>query len=221
MKLVFYGGGEEEDNFHLDELVINTFQLNAKSVLTYIPSSSYDVDISYDEFSVRFSKFGIHKILCMPIDIPIDKTILNVAFQSDFIYLEGGNTYYFLYYLKQMKLMDRLIKFVKDGGILAGLSAGALLMTKNIKLAGFPDFDKDDNEVGLNQLSSLGLVDFQIFPHYVHSKRYKEAFCQFTIKNHSNLFAIPDSSGIIINGPNTIFHGKIYVYSNGLGIKLK
>ena len=41
MKLVFYGGGDEEDNYQLDTLLIKNLCNKRKIKMTFIPSSSY------------------------------------------------------------------------------------------------------------------------------------------------------------------------------------
>ena len=83
---------------------------------------------------------------------------------SDVIYLSGGNTYYFLHHLRRSGPIPVLREFVARGGVLAGLSAGAILMTPHIGLAGYPSFDRDENDVGLRNEASLALVDFALPP---------------------------------------------------------
>ncbi len=89
-------------------------------------------------------------------------------FKSDVIYLSGGNTYYFLNNLRKRYLITRLRKYVKNGGYIIGLSAGAIMMSKDISAAQFGDEDI----VGLSNLSSLDLVDFDFMPHWNEDSHY-------------------------------------------------
>jgi dipeptidase E len=70
-------------------------------------------------------------------------------------------------------MLPLLKKFIQDGGILTGLSAGAIMMTETIEMAGYPPFDCDENEDNLKNLKSLNLVDFYFFP---HSTRFLRGF---------------------------------------------
>ena len=92
--------------------------------------------------------------------------------RSDIVYLAGGNTYYFLDHLRRSGLLDELALFARRGGVVAGLSAGALILTPHIGLAGYPAFDRDENTVGLGRSGcrGLGLVGFEFFPHYRRSR---------------------------------------------------
>ena len=58
----------------------------------------------------------------------------------------GGNTFYFIKHLRRSGIFNRLIEYANNGGILTGLSAGAIMTTPNIMTASFPPWDRDDNE---------------------------------------------------------------------------
>ena len=145
-----FSGGFADQNETLDENL--SFLVEKRSPkLTYIPSSSYQSEIEFREIIKQYSIYGIKKFMLFPVDIKYDDTFLNEVLTSDIIFLGGGNTYYFLKSLRQQKLIPKLKKFVQDGGVLAGLSAGAILMTPNISTASYPDFDRDDNDVKLKK----------------------------------------------------------------------
>lgn len=214
MKLIFYGGGFEHENLSLDKEAIKLTGKKRPQV-TYIPSCSYESEIDFKHFAEHYYKLGIRKIICFPVDIKSDETFQKIAFESDIIHLSGGNTYYFLKHLRKNKLLDRLKKFVADGGVLTGLSAGGILMTPDIKTAGYPKFDKDDNDENVRNLNALGLVDFEFFPHYRNSKRYNAALSKESKKTKRPIFASPDGSGIVVNGNDVKFIGRSYCFHNG------
>ncbi|MHB8105139.1 MAG: Type 1 glutamine amidotransferase-like domain-containing protein [Dehalococcoidales bacterium] len=88
---------------------------------------------------------------------------LKVLLACDAIHLSGGNTYYFLSWLRKRQMMDTLTKYVTSGGVLIGVSAGAILMTPDITTAAFsgdPQMPAETNTAG------MGLVDFAFIPHY-------------------------------------------------------
>lgn len=214
MKLVLYSGGDEKENRQLDKAFIEL--LGKKNpVVTFIPSSSY---LSEEEFRLyvrHYSKFKISRFIHFPVDVPFDKIMFQEVMRSDAIHLGGGNTFYFLNSLRKAKLLPQLRTFVEKGGVLTGLSAGAIMMTENIEMAGYPDFDRDDNIVGLKNLEALGLLDFAFFPHFKNSARYDVAFKKYSKLKNKVIYACPDGAGIVVNDGELRFIGKTFAYSEG------
>lgn len=214
MKLVLYSGGDEKENRQLDKAFIDL--LGKKNpVVTFIPSSSY---LSEEEFRLyvrHYSKYKISRFIHFPVDVPFDKIMFQEVMRSDAIHLGGGNTFYFLNSLRKAKLLPQLRTFVEKGGVLTGLSAGAIMMTENIEMAGYPDFDRDDNIVGLKNLSAMGLLDFAFFPHFKNSARYDVAFKKYSKTKNKVIYACPDGAGIVVNDGELRFIGKTFAYSEG------
>jgi dipeptidase E len=219
MKLIFYSGGDERENALLDKAFI---ELIAKKnpVVTFIPSSSFLSEQEFNLFVKHYSKFKISRFIHFPIDLPFDRILLKEVLDSDAIHLGGGNTFYFLNSIRKAKMVNEFKKFVHKGGVLSGLSAGAIIMTENIELAGYPSFDRDENSVALKNLSSIGLVDFAFFPHFKNSSRYENAFKKYSKLKQKNVFACPDGSGIVINGCETRFIGKCFGFCDGKKINI-
>jgi dipeptidase E len=214
MKLVLYSGGDEKENRLLDRAFIELLG-NKNPVVTFIPSSSYLSEQEFKAFVKHYSKFKISRFIHFPVDIPFDKILLQEVMRSDAIHLAGGNTFYFLNSLRKTKLLPQLRAFVKKGGVLTGLSAGAILMTENIDMAGYPGFDRDENSVGLKNHSALNLLDFAFFPHFKNSKRYDVAFKKYSKIKNKVIYACPDGAGIVINGEELRFIGKTFAFSDG------
>lgn len=214
MKLVLYGGGDGDLNYTLNLKLLNlTGKKNPKFV--FVPACCIHADEDFDDIVFQYKTFGIKKILRWDIDRPYSITFKDTVFNADIIYLGGGNTYYFLKHLKQKNLVTELRRWVLSGGILAGLSAGAILMSKNIETAGFPSFDRDVNDENLNNLLGLDLVEFDFFPHYRNSKRYDNELKAFSMKDGKPLYACPDGSGIIVSENQISFVGKAACFING------
>lgn len=214
MKLVFYSGGDEKDNKLLDRAFVELMG-KKNPVVTFIPSSSYLSDQEFKAFVSHYSRFKITKFIHFPIDIPFDRIMFQEVMRSDAIHLGGGNTFYFLNTLRKANLLKELRTFVEKGGVLTGLSAGAIIMTENIELAGYPDFDRDENLVGLKNLSSLNLVDFGFFPHFRNSARYDAVFKKYSKSSKKVIYACPDGAGIVINGEEIRFIGKTFAFADG------
>lgn len=214
MKLVMYSGGDNEDNEELDSELFNLID-RTNPVFTFIPSSFEEAEYYYDDFVHHYGDYGVRKFSLFPVDIPFDKEEVYRLFDSDLIYLSGGNTYYFLYHLRKSGLFPVLKEYLIQGGILAGQSAGSIIMTPNIGTAGFPDFDCDDNDVGLTNLTGMKLVNFEFFPHYSNTRRYiHELNLQSQTLAHP-LYAVPDGSGIVVNDMKMTFVGDVWGFMRG------
>jgi dipeptidase E len=215
MKLIFFGGGDEEDNYLLDKTLLTNIVNKRKPQMTFIPSSSYMSHLDFREFVNQYKRHKVQRFIHFPIDVDFTDVLKKEAFSSDIIHLSGGNTYYFLETLRRAKLLSELKSFVKSGGVLTGLSAGGIIMTNNIKTAGFPPFDRDENEDGVRNLKGLGLVNFEFFPHYRNSKRYDKYLLEHSKKIKAPIYASPDGAGIIVNNHEVIFSGKNYIFHKG------
>ena len=172
MKLVLYGGGDEQENLELDQKLLSLFPEVDDLQIAYIPFATEYSEEDFLDFVNQFRKLGIKKIIKLELDRPMNSVLKNIVLKSDIIHLGGGNTFYFLKHLKKSHFMNDLKNWVAKGGVLTGLSAGAILMTKNIETAAIPEFDRDDNDENLKNLNAMSLVNFEFFPHYKNSTRY-------------------------------------------------
>lgn len=214
MKLVFYSGGHAQENEILDHKLLSLSR-NKKLSMAVIPACSYVSDEYFEEILEQYQPLGVKKIIKFDADRPNSVVFKKLLFKTDIIHLGGGNTYYFLKHLKKSGLFGELKKWCSKGGILTGLSAGAIIMTKNIATAGFPAFDKDENEEKIKNFSGLGLVDFLFFPHYRNSKRYDESLTTYSKQVDQPVYALPDGSGIIMEDDEIRFVGKTVCFYQG------
>lgn len=214
MKLALFSGGDEEEN---TQMIKSMLELNTKKDLqiTFIPSCSYDSEMDFIDFVGQYRRFRIKKFIYFPIDVPFSEILKTEAFSSDIIFLGGGNTYYFLKELRKNRILKLLKGFVKEGGILAGESAGAIITTPTIDMAGIPEFDKDDNEDKVRNFNSLDLVPFDFFPHYKNSKRYKEELKKHSLEKNKKIYACSDGGGVIVDGNLVKPVGKVYCFDHG------
>jgi dipeptidase E len=214
MKLVFYGGGDIEQNFTLDQSLFGMIN-NKQPKMTFIPACSYHSEIEFVDFIRQYAQFNVKRFIHFPVDVEFDQILLREVFTSDVIHLGGGNTFYFLKYLRKKKLFPLLKKFVDGGGVLTGLSAGAIMMTPTITTASFPSFDFDENIENLRDLKSLNFVKFHFFPHYVNSNRYAKELAEFSKTIDMPLFAAPDGAGVIVQNNELQFVGRVHCFHNG------
>ena len=214
MKLVFYGGGSYEDNKDLNERCLSL--MGKKNPLaTYIPAYSYGAEDDFKEFIRAFRFYRVRRFLYFPVDQAFDRILLRAVLKSDMIHLSGGDTYYFLKHLKKSGVFHHLKVFVKRGGLLTGLSAGGIVMCPDITPAGYPEFDRDDNEEGLTNLVGMNLARFEFFPHYKNSPRYEEELLRQSKKTAFPLLGVPDYNGLVVDGHRMEFFGRVHCFLDG------
>ena len=214
-----YSSDDAELNFQMDEDLYASL-LRTHPHLTFLSSHKYTAESHFELFHERFSRFGYcHTSLLSP-DLPFSQSQLSKALRSDLIYLDGGNTYYFLDALRKAKLLPSLKEFVKKGGVLAGSSAGAIILTPNINTASYPASDHDENEMGMEDLTALGVVGFEFYPHWVDQTAYNDALLEQSELIDVPIYGAPDGGGVRSHAGRLTFYGDVHAFVDGSKIRL-
>lgn len=214
MRLVLYSGYDKK-NAPIDVEAIRMTQKKNPCVI-FIPSANHVPDFEYEYVRENYAEHGVKNILQLNIDRPYAfADAEKIIKKADMIYLSGGNTFYFLKSIRRNHF-DRLLKqFVKRGGVLAGLSAGSIIMTPTIMTASYPKFDRDENTVGLRNLEALGLVRFEFFPHYTPEPEYARELKKQSLLLKYPLYGVADGAGITVDGDRLSFFGRVWGYLGG------
>lgn len=202
-------------NMHLNEELWNCVRHKKFPQMTYIPACSWGLEEYFKEAKSIYMHLGFAAVGCFPVDTKFSARELQHALTADVIYLSGGNTFYFLKYLRENGMLPKLKKFVENGGVLMGLSAGSIIMTPSITLAGTPKFDCDPNDVKLKNLKSLGLVHFEFFPHYSGKKKVDGELLKYSKAVNHPVYACADGDGIVVDSGRLIFHGDVTMFYKG------
>ena len=138
---------------------------SARLTAGYVASQPDPRGDYYQPIQEWYARQGIEMNLYVELEQGSDVDAADALFECDLIHLSGGDTYRFLYWLKQRGLLPRLKAFAEAGGGLVGLSAGAMILSPSIASARVCG---DSNEIGLRDLSGVGLIDFSLVPHLPH-----------------------------------------------------
>ncbi len=95
-----------------------------------------------------------------------NESVISELIDSDIVWFAGGMVGYLLYWMKRCSIDKNISKLLKKV-IYVGSSAGSMVLCKTATHIASWEFV--DNEIGARELSSLGVVDFDIFPHYDES----------------------------------------------------
>ena len=208
--LVLLSDFTERDNLNLKRKMREIF-LNKKYTLSYIPSRS-DKKLKYFEKTKnKLSEYGNFGFNYFDIDDFCSIEKIDKIFKSEVIYLSGGNAYYFLNNLKKRYFITRLRRYVENGGYIIGLSAGAIMMAKDIAAAQF----RDEDIVGLSDLSSLALVDFDFMPHWNKDSHYLDEIREYSKNTGKTVYTCNDGDGIIVMNNKVHFYGDIRMIQQG------
>lgn len=105
-------------------------------------------------------------------------------------------------------MLGLLRSYVKSGGILIGVSAGSILTTPTIEIAGYGE-DADENNVDLKDMKALGLVDFEFAPHWDGSENTLNSLREYTRVNCTAVYACQDGGGLVIDGAGVELYGNV------------
>lgn len=140
-----------------------------------------------------------------------ENSLLEKLSRHQVIYVEGGNTFYLLDWVRKSGFDKVLPKLVDQGKIYVGVSAGSILVGPNIELSNWKH-DWDKNIVNLQDLTGLNLVPFAISPHFVEKDR--ELLNQKSKTIDYPLVALNDTQAISVNDGNVKIVGegeKVYL----------
>jgi dipeptidase E len=162
-----------------------------------------------------YARLGIELLPHVDVEDLRSGAHLTALLNADAIHLSGGNTFAFLARLRTHQLLDPLRRFAADGGVLVGVSAGAILMTPNIR-TGLLCGDRPPAEV--SDPSGLGLVDFAFVPHLGRFASIAELEA-YSRENAQLLYACPDGAAIAVDGGAVECIGEVVRIEGGVAAR--
>jgi dipeptidase E len=166
-----------------------------KAKIGYIPSSADTSRRYFNDRKAFYRGLGMELVEYFELDVDWKPEKLPKLLACDAIHLSGGNTYYFLHWLRQRKMMDVLTRYVAGGGVLIGVSAGSILMTPDISTSSFPGDEvlpEDNNHTGLK------LVDFAFVPHFGSHHFTLDDLKKYAREKKTVVYTAKDSGAILV-----------------------
>lgn len=201
------------DNLQIDLQNSLTEELSKRGgTVAYISSEPQDGDRPYYKSTIEdYSHFGN--------DIRVDYFDLSDDFSDEAlsklldygaVYLSGGNTYACMDSAKKRNIYPILKKHLENGGLLIGASAGSIMMTPTIDLAGIGG---DKNTPNLKDTAGFNFVDFEFHPHF-KDKEVPDYLSEYMKGEEHDLYTCKDGSGIFYSNGETILFGEVSKWSN-------
>jgi dipeptidase E len=159
-----------------------------------MPESKHTFGSCFDFIRSELAPFGITKI-----DMWINLVNRKLADLKNYaaVFIGGGNTFYLLKTMREAGFDKLLVKYYKQGGTLAGSSAGAVVLGKNILTAYFGSHP-DKNLVDIKDFDCLNLAgNYAIATHYQFSD--DAAIFDYVKRCKTNVIALSEEAGLHIN----------------------
>lgn len=151
----------------------------------------------------RLSELGF-KVTELDLKEENEESLKNKLINFDVIFVEGGNTFYLLKYVRESGFDEALKLFLDKGGIYLGVSAGTYIAGLDISPTQWKHVE-DKNIVGLKDSRGMGLVNFVIFPHY--KPEHESIIKENKHKVPYPIIALTDSQAILVNNNGIQFIG--------------
>ncbi|WP_457583695.1 Type 1 glutamine amidotransferase-like domain-containing protein [Ensifer canadensis] len=164
-RLAYVASGPEPDR---------NFFMNAQS---YYDRSGLDLSLFYD------------------LDEPHTAEDISALFASDAIHLSGGHTGGFLERLRRSGMVQPLRDWALSGGILIGVSAGAILMNPTIATDAL-FIGRRPEEIADGD--ALDLVPFEFFPHLSDGDTYLPDLLRYSTGTSRPIVACNDGDGVVV-----------------------
>ncbi len=158
--------------------------------------------------------FGIKNIEDTDLKDKTQEDLEQIIRTKNAIYVNGGNTFYLLDWVRKSGFDSVLGRFLARGGVYVGVSAGSIIACPTIESAGWEP--PDLNKVGLSDLTGLGFVNFLIQPHFsIEQKETLEKEVAMTslpvvaLTNEQAVLIVADKLQIIGVGDKYFFNGFV------------
>lgn len=151
-----------------------------------------------------YARLGLD--LCLYHDLDLTRDAMDIArlFACDAIHLSGGHTGDFLMRLKRSALLAPLRDWARGGGVLIGVSAGAILMAPTIATDALFLGERPEDVEG----EALDLMPLEFFPHLDDDAAYLPALLRYSRHTRRPILACNDGDGAVVHEGRVACFGK-------------
>ena len=210
-KLALYSDQQINKSTKMDEKLLNSIG-KPHPTIGYIPSSTDPKRIWFKQQQAYYKSFGADLTIYFELEREYESEKAKELLACDAIHLSGGSTYNFLYWLGQRGFISLLKDYIENGGVLIGVSAGAILMTPEISTTHICGESPSHN---LNDLSALNLVDFAFLPHINQIESVESKMIEYSVTQGRKIYGCRDGDGIIVDNDNVQCIGNLILAENG------
>ena len=211
INLVMYSDQVISENRKVDEVLLELMP-GRKGTIGYIASGPEPDRRFFFEKKAYYERLGLSLSVFLDTELPLEEGTLTALLDCDAIHLPGGDTRGFLKRMKACQLLASVMDWARQGGLLIGASAGAIMMTPTVALDAI---FTDEDPFAVQDGHALDLVTFEFFPHLGKSKGYMPKLLSYSAKVSRPIAACHDGDGVIVESDRIRSIGDIVWLKNG------
>lgn len=193
MKLLLTSAGLSNQNIRNEFLKLLEKPVSETKVVLIPTAARTEEELKYvEESKEELIETGIKRENIKTLDLD-HKIIYEDVEGFDAIYVCGGNTFFILHKVRENGFDKVIKKFVDEGKLYIGVSAGSMIMCPSIEIA----TPFDENDIGIKDFTGLKLVDVVITPHY--DKKKKSIIDDYRKKLPYEIITLTDNQALVIN----------------------
>lgn len=200
MRLYLSGGGSGRQNLFAYNSFFNSID-KTKPIL-YIPLAMKEekYDGCYNWFKGEIGNFGATNFEMVKSSLELSKLDLT---KYSSIFIGGGNTYKLLKELQNNSNIEKIKKYLQDGGIIYGGSAGAIIFGKDIDGCLLMDKKLEGDTKGFDLLNGYSLLCHFSKSSLKQTEKYLKEYSQ---KN--KLLFLPEEDVLLVTDKDIKFIGN-------------
>jgi dipeptidase E len=168
--------------------------------ILYLPSIRNARRSAFEETMAYYSKLGFTDVQIFEPEEG-SREVHSIAMRrADVVHLSGGDVIPFSRRLKETGCDELLKEFLTRGGVVLGVSAGAMILSPSFKTA------RLYRERG--EFCGLGLIDFEIIPHASESFPRQDLIEKFAREEGIPIYAMNDGDIIVVHGKKLRTYGS-------------
>lgn len=215
MNIALFGSGEFTDAVKsIDQYLIDTFSIKSLAV---IPAAAGREKDARKWIDMAISHYAAFDIKVVPVDIynrtdANNPDLVELITDVDCVFFSGGDPNYLFDVLNGSRLWRTLINRLGDGVLLAGSSAGAMVLGSHILKYPFRAI-LSSKDVGWTK--AFGLIDYVVFPHFDRFKQHQKLFQKiFSFNDTFQWLGIDEDTAIIFtpSGNKILGQGEVEIH---------
>lgn len=195
MKMMLIGGGEigrgstSYETVHIDQEIVSMTEKEHPNFLFIGLASSFS-DSYYDVIKKIYQNLGCNTSYLKKNNyIHNPQIVVQKINDADIIYIGGGDTIKLLEKVDEYNLKPLLLKALEKGTVLAGISAGAILLSKE----GYSDsYILRGESEHYSFIDGLSFCPYSICPHYEKDSLKTEELKEELRRSIREVFGIPN-----------------------------
>jgi dipeptidase E len=190
------------DNSTAQGIEAVTFLLESTGVprekisIGYIASCPDPSRTFFEKTLAFYNSLGINSVTYLDLEGGFNNELAQDVCSKTVIHLSGGNTYRFLYWLKQRNLGCQLRKLAHSGKPMIGVSAGAMLLTPSVITA---ELCGDINHIQLPNETALSIIPFLFCAHSSQDTVQQERASEISAQTGYEVVMCKDSDALFFD----------------------